>query len=131
MSAHEHSFESVHINGGEIYGSRGGVIVKVFGSDDDSAIDYEGTMSFASAETKHIEAIKFTGLGTATVRVSQIEDTDVSDTEGEVDMDSVSDQDRMVYPPAWLYTAALRYRISGKPTIRAMMVEVISASTER
>lgn len=130
LSAEEHSFDSVYVDGGEIYGSRQGSIVKLFGSDDDTTMDYEGTADFSDSATKRIESMRLYGSGSARVELKSIEDTATILTDGTVNMASGYEPDRTVYAPAWLNTEALRYRITGKGAIRSMMFEVEKGSTE-
>lgn len=131
LSSAEHSFVSAYSYGGEVYGLRSnGVIVKLFGSSDNATMDYEGTTDFGEANVKRIESMRLYGSGEARVEIRAIEDEPDILTNGDVDMSSGYEPDRTVYAPAWLNTEALRYRITGKGSIRTIMFEVEKGSTE-
>jgi len=131
LSGRDHTFVAAHASGGQIYGLRAnGVIVKVFGGTEDTTMDYESTVDFSETFTKRIEAVRFRGSGDARVELKAIEDTSTIHTDGTVDMDSDYWPDKSVYTPHWLETEAIRYRIAGKATVRAIMFEVDKGSTE-
>ena len=130
LSQRDHAFTAVHAVGGYTYGLRNGSIVKLFGSDDDTTMDYESTASFNESFTKRVEAVRVRGTGSVHVELKAIEDTSTILASGDLDLDSEYWPDKTVYTPAWVDTEALRYRISGKATVRAILFEVDKGSTE-
>jgi len=132
LSEREHSFTSVTVIGGEIYGLKtNGAIVKLFDSDEYATMDYEGTTDFGESYIKKIESLRLYGSGDVRVELRAIEDEATILTDAEVDLSSTYELDRTVYAPAWLNTEALRYRITGKGQVRSIMFEVEKGSTER
>ena len=130
LSANDFAFTAVHAVGGYIYGLRNGAIVKIFGSYDDTTMDYEGTTDFGEAAVKRIESLRLYGSGDARVELRAIEDEAEILSNGTVQMDSGYEPERTIYAPAWLNTEAIRYRITGKGRIRSIMFEVEKGSTE-
>jgi hypothetical protein len=130
LAARDHSFTAVHEIGGNVFGLRDGSIVKLFGGDEDATMVYKGVTSFNEADTKRVEALRFHGTGQCLVTISSSEDPDTDDTVGEVDMNTGYEPDRISYPPAWLSTEAVSYKIAGKATVRSIMFTVEQANTE-
>lgn len=130
LSQRDHSFTAAYNTGGYIYGLRNGSIVRLFNSTEDTTMDYESTVSFNESVTKRIEALRARGTGQARVELKAIEDPDTILADGDVDMDSTYWPDKSIYAPSWLDTEAIRYRIAGKATVRAIIFEVDKGSTE-
>jgi len=130
LSAQEYAFTSVYRTGGEVYGLRNGAIMKMFGSDDDSPWIYKAALTFGEPNAKHVEGAYFYGEGTALVEISTIEEENVVDSTGEIDMSSNYEPDRVAYSPAWIHTEAIIYKVSGKSTIRSIMFSLDQVNSE-
>lgn len=130
LAQRDHAFSAAYSARGFIYGLRDGSIVKLFGSDDDATVDYEGTVDFNEGYTKRIEALRARGSGTVRIELKSIEDTDEIISAGDLNLDSTYWPDKTIYTPSWLDTEALRYRVSGKATVRGIIFEVDKGSTE-
>ena len=130
LAQRDHAFTAAYAESGNIYGLRDGSIVKLFGSDEDATMDYEGTVNFSEGYTKRIEAVRVRGSGEVRVELKAIEDTDEILSAGAINLDSNYWPDKTVYTPSWLDTEALRYRVSGKATVRGIIFEVDKGSTE-
>lgn len=131
LSEQEHKFGSVFASGGEIYGQRAnGVIVKLFGSGALLTMDYISAMDFSETYTKRIEAVRLRGTGTARLELMSAEDEDTIVSYGDLDLDDSLWVNKTVYAPVWVDTEALKYRIAGKPTVRAIMFELDKGSSE-
>lgn len=130
LAQRDHAFTAAYSESGNIYGLRDGSILKLFGSDEDATMYYEGTVSFDESYTKRIEALRARGSGTVRVELMPIEDTNEILSAGELDLDSTYWPDKTIYTPSWLDTEALRYSVAGKATVRGIIFEVDKGSTE-
>ena len=130
LAQRDHAFTAAYSESGNIYGLREGSILKLFGSDEDATMYYEGTVSFDESYTKRIEALRARGSGTVRVELMPIEDTNEILSAGELDLDSNYWPDKTIYAPSWLDTEALRYSVAGKATVRGIIFEVDKGSTE-
>ncbi len=130
LSNDQYAFTSVYKEGGEVYGLRNGIIVKLFGSDDDASWIYKGALDFGEAASKRVESIYFFGSGICNVDMSTAEDIDTIDSSGEVDMSSGYEPDRVVSPPATISTEATIFRMSGNSTIRSILPVLHKTNSE-
>lgn len=130
LAKRDHHFTAVFKQNGEVYGLRGSNIVKLYGGDSKTTMVYQGVTNFSEPNAKRIEALRFYGKGQCEVAIGTVEDPEVSDTEGEVDMDATLEDEREIFPPSWLQTEAVVYRISGRSTVRNIMFTLEVASTE-
>lgn len=128
LSEARHSFSAIWATGGEIYGLRDQTIVKLFGADP-ANIDYTGANTFADAEFKRVEAIRFNGTGTLTCQLYDEYDNLLS--QGELKLDSQVRFDKTIYAPTWAEVESIKYKLSGKGEVRSIMFDLELANTRK